>query len=108
MNFYPMPVLEAARTAGLKLSYRPVSTAIWARQEKGKHSYLPDRNFGELPRGDVKGFIHPVGVLTGLREYTTTAVRDGKSALLSHILFPDAERIYGGNPGEKIKHSDIL
>lgn len=99
---------EATGAAGLKLSCWPVSTVIWARQEEGKHSSLPDRNFGELPRGDVKGFIHPVGALTGLREYTTTADRDGKSALLSHIMFPDAERIYGRNPGEKIKHSNIL
>lgn len=56
----------------------------------------------------MKGFIHPVGALTGRSDYTTTADRDGKSALLSHIMFPDAERIFGRNPAEKTKHSDIL
>ena len=47
-------------------------------------------------------------MLTGLRDYTTMAVRDGKSALVSHIMFPDSQRIYGRNPGEKIKHGDML
>lgn len=47
-------------------------------------------------------------MLTGLRDYKTTADRDGKTALVSHIMFPDAQTIYGRNPGEKIKHINML
>lgn len=36
------------------------------------------------------------------------ADRDGKSALVSQSMFPDAQGIYGRNPGKNIKQSDML
>lgn len=98
---------EASPAAGLS----PVSTVIWATQEEGSHSISLTEILGSFPGMMWKDpFIQwsAVGALTGLRDYTTTEDRDSKSALVSHIMLPDAHRIYGRNPGEKIKHGDML
>lgn len=108
MSFYRMPIeSEASAAAGLG----PDSTVIRAVQEEGSHSTSPIEILGCCQGATWKDpFMKwsAVGVLTGHGDYTTTADRDSKSALMSHTMFPDAQRIYGRNPGEKIKHSDIL
>lgn len=91
--------LEAFAAAGLS-----VSTAAWAVQEEGSHSYLPNRKSGDMPRGNVKGSIHPVvssESTHGTRGLGAMADRDGKSALVAAARFPDAQGIYGRNPEEK-------
>lgn len=98
---------EASAAAGLS----PVSTVIWAVQEEGSHCISVIETLGSCQGAMWKDpFIQwsAAGMLTGLRDYRTTADGDGKSALVSHVMFPDAQRICGRNPGEKIKHSNTL
>lgn len=92
-------------------SLSPVSAVIWAMQEDGSHCISLTEILGSCQGAMWKDpFIQwsAVGALTGLRDYTTMVDRGSKSAVVSHIMFPDAQRIYGRNPGEKMKDGDML